>query len=160
MISQDFSSTFPFFFREVFFSVEREYMDSVGSLSAERTILMEDIKGLTPTEISRQFPGHADKLKHINIELASGTACAVALIHNKKLYVANVGNCRVLLCQTDENDVMKVVELSVAHNLTNQDELLRLSQLGLDTNLMRNGEMEGHKFKWFLSHSHFSLFVG
>ncbi|XP_044753205.1 TGF-beta-activated kinase 1 and MAP3K7-binding protein 1-like [Coccinella septempunctata] len=131
--------------REVFFLVETEYMESVGSLSAERTILMEDIKGLTAAETSRRFPDVVEKLRHINSELSSGTACAVGLILNNKLYVANVGDCRVLLCQTDENDVMKVVELSVEHNLKNHDELLRLSQLGLDVNLLKNASSLGNQ---------------
>ncbi|XP_045474572.1 TGF-beta-activated kinase 1 and MAP3K7-binding protein 1-like [Harmonia axyridis] len=131
--------------REVFFLVEKEYMEYVGSLAAERTILLEDIKGLTPTETNKEFPGVLEKLKQINNKLSSGTACAVALILNNKLYVANVGNCRVLLCQTDENDVMKVVELSVEHNLNNQDELLRLSQLGIKVDILKNASTLGNQ---------------
>lgn len=79
-----------------------------------------------------------DQIKHLNGELASGTAVAVALICNNKLFVANVGNCRVLLCQTDTNSVLKVVQLSIDHDLNNEDELLRLSQIGINPNSLRH----------------------
>ncbi|KAL3268698.1 hypothetical protein HHI36_007801 [Cryptolaemus montrouzieri] len=131
--------------RQAFISMEREYMESVGSLLAERTGLMEDIKGLTSFEACRKFPEVVEKLKQINWELSSGTACAVALIFNNKLYVANVGNCRVLLCQTDENNVMKVIQLSIEHDLKNEDELLRLSQIGIDINNLKKSSHLGNQ---------------
>lgn len=78
-----------------------------------------------------------ENIKKINQDLSSGTAAAVALIYSNKLYVANVGNCRVLLCQTDSNSVLKVVQLSIDHDLKNEDELLRLSQVGLHIDNLR-----------------------
>lgn len=51
--------------------------------------------------------------------------------------MANVGNCRVLLCQTDPNSVLKVVQLSVDHDMKNEDELLRLTQIGLHIDNLR-----------------------
>lgn len=81
-----------------------------------------------------------EQIKHFNCELASGTAAAVALICKNKLYVANVGNCRVLLCQTDANSVLKVVQLSIDHDLKNEDELLRLSQIGINSHLFRHSK--------------------
>ncbi|KAK9877293.1 hypothetical protein WA026_017685 [Henosepilachna vigintioctopunctata] len=131
--------------RQAFISMEREYMESIGSLLAERTSLTEDINGLTSLEACQKFPEALEKLKYINFELSSGTACAVALIFNNKLYVANVGNCRVLLCQTDENNVLKVVQLSVDHDLKNEDELLRLSQIGIDVNSLKNRPYLGNQ---------------
>lgn len=56
----------------------------------------------------------------------------LALIHNSKLYICNIGNCRALLCKSDDNNVLRVVQLSVDHNLKNEDEILRLCQMGLD----------------------------
>lgn len=64
----------------------------------------------------------------------------VALIYNNKLYVANVGDSRALLCKTDSNQVLRVVQLSIDHDLKNEDELLRLSQLGLDIRSLKQGE--------------------
>lgn len=56
----------------------------------------------------------------------------VALIVGSRLYVANVGDSRALLCKTDKHGVHKVVQVSADHNLTNEDEILRLYNLGLD----------------------------
>lgn len=64
----------------------------------------------------------------------------IALIHNNKLYVANVGDSRALLCKTDANGVLRVVQLSIDHDLRNEDELLRLYKLGLNTEKIRQSK--------------------
>lgn len=79
------------------------------------------------------------KLNALNCELSAGTTVVVALIYCGRLYVANVGDSRALLCRTDSNGVLRVVQLSVDHDLSNEDELLRLSQLGLDVDKFRQG---------------------
>lgn len=63
----------------------------------------------------------------------------IALVHNNKLFVANVGETRALLCRTDDNCVLRVLQLSVEHSAQNEDELLRLAQLDVDVNKVRNG---------------------
>jgi len=63
----------------------------------------------------------------------------VALVYKGKLYVANIGDSRALLCKTDSNQVLRVVQLSIDHDLKNEDELLRLSHLGLDIESIRQG---------------------
>lgn len=75
----------------------------------------------------------------MNCELSTGTSAVIVLICNGKLYVANVGDCRALLCKTDSNQVLRVTQLSVDHDLKNEDELLRLSQLGLNIRSIRQG---------------------
>lgn len=47
------------------------------------------------------------------------------------MYVANVGESRVLLCKTDKDDVMRVVQPTIDHNLNNLEEVMRLTKLGL-----------------------------
>lgn len=76
----------------------------------------------------------------INRELAIGTSVLVALITNKKLYIANLGICRALLVKNDigKNDVLRVIQVTVDHNLANEDEMLRLCGLGLDAGSLRN----------------------
>lgn len=64
----------------------------------------------------------------------------VALVCGGRLFVANVGECRALLCRTDKDGVLRVLQLSVDHNLTNEDELLRLQQLGLDIDRIKQGK--------------------
>lgn len=43
------------------------------------------------------------------------------------------------MCKTDANDVLRVIQLSVDHNTSNEDEVLRLSQLGLDARSLKQG---------------------
>lgn len=73
-----------------------------------------------------------EKLKELNEELSCGTGAAIAILKNNRLYVANVGESRVLLCKTDRDDVLRVVQPTVDHNLTNLDEVMRLKNLGLN----------------------------
>ena len=82
-----------------------------------------------------------DKLNALNCELSAGTSVVVALVYSELLYVANVGDSRALLCCTDSNGVLRVVQLCVDHDLRNEDELLRLSQLGLDVEKFKQGIM-------------------
>ncbi|KAI4460907.1 protein phosphatase 2c [Holotrichia oblita] len=124
--------------RQAFMYVEKSYMDSIYDLLAERAMLSYDIpEGLNNYEAYKQVPQVVENIKRINYELSSGATAAIALIYNNKLYIANVGTCRVLLCLTDSNSVLKVVQLSVDHNLRNEDELLRLSQIGINAANLR-----------------------
>ncbi|KAJ8941837.1 hypothetical protein NQ318_005120 [Aromia moschata] len=132
--------------RQAFITVEKGYMESLEDLLAERTSLMYDIpEGLNSYEAYQKVPDVVEAIKNVNCELSSGTAAAVALICNNKLYVANVGNCRVLLCQTDSNFVSKVIQLSVDHDLKNEDELLRLSQIGINIKNLRHSSRLGNQ---------------
>ncbi|KAI4479641.1 PREDICTED: TGF-beta-activated kinase 1 and MAP3K7-binding protein 1-like [Polistes canadensis] len=132
--------------RQAFISVERGYLDSIGDLLAERTSLQFDIPdGLNSYETYQKFPHLVDKLNSLNCELSAGTSAVVALVYSGRLYVANVGDSRALLCKTDDNQVLRVIQLSVDHDLRNEDELLRLSQLGLDTDSIRQGSHLGNQ---------------
>lgn len=64
----------------------------------------------------------------------------LALIYNSKLYICNIGNCRALLCKTDENNVLRVIQLSVDHNISNEDERKRICDLGLDPQALKQGK--------------------
>lgn len=70
-------------------------------------------------------------MKELNEELSCGTGAAIAILKNNRLFVANVGESRVLLCKTDKDDVLRVIQPTVDHNLTNLDEIMRLTNLGL-----------------------------
>jgi TAK1-binding protein 1 len=72
---------------------------------------------------------------------------AMPAVFRGKLYVANVGDSRALLCRTDSEGVLRVVQLSVDHDLRNEDELLRLQQLGLDVVKIRQGNPHLYSFK-------------
>ncbi|XP_011505177.1 PREDICTED: TGF-beta-activated kinase 1 and MAP3K7-binding protein 1-like isoform X2 [Ceratosolen solmsi marchali] len=132
--------------RQAFISVERGYNDSIGDLLAERTSLQCDIPdGLNSYEAYQKFPDVVNKLNTLNCELSAGTSAIVVLIYRGKLYVANVGDGRALLCKTDSNQVLRVVQLSADHDLKNEDEILRLCQLGLDIKSIRQGSHLGNQ---------------
>ncbi|XP_015585361.1 TGF-beta-activated kinase 1 and MAP3K7-binding protein 1 [Cephus cinctus] len=132
--------------RQAFITVERGYLDSIGDLLAERTSLQFDIPdGLNSYEAYQKFPHLVNKLNSLNCEISAGTSAVVALIYGGRLYVANVGDSRALLCKTDSNQVLRVVQLSADHDLRNEDELLRLSQLGLDIESIRQGSHLGNQ---------------
>ena len=90
-------------------------------------------------EAYQQYPNIVNQLREVNARLSASTSAAIALIFKGNLYVANVGDCRGLLCKIDTDGVLRVVQLSVDHNLSNEDELLRLSRTGLNVDKLRQG---------------------
>ncbi|KAJ9576773.1 hypothetical protein L9F63_025333 [Diploptera punctata] len=111
-----------------------------------RTSLQYEIPaGMSSYEAYQKYPHLVDKLNALNCELSAGTTAVVALVYSGRLYVANVGDSRALLCRTDTNGVLRVMQLSVDHDLRNEDELLRLSQLGLDVDKFRRGSRLGNQ---------------
>ncbi|KAL1138196.1 hypothetical protein AAG570_009888 [Ranatra chinensis] len=118
--------------RQAFLAVENSYLASLDDKVAERTGLQYEIpEELTPYEVFQKYPRVVQKLRALNSELSCGTAVVLALVLGERLFVANVGNSRALLCRTDENGVLRVIQLSVDHDLSNEDEILRLYNLGL-----------------------------
>lgn len=115
--------------RQAFLSVEKEYFsDFIGQHLAERTTLLSEM----PEPMGHNLYECSPVLGRLNQEVTPGTTAVVVLIFHGKLYVSNVGNSRALLCRTDSEGVLRVGQLSVDHDLRNDDELCRLQQLGLD----------------------------
>lgn len=44
-----------------------------------------------------------------------------------------------MLCKTDENNVLRVIQLSVDHNIANVEERQRICKLGLDAQALVDG---------------------
>ncbi len=62
-------------------------------------------------------------------------------------YLIYLGCSRALLCKTDSTGVLRVTQLSVDHDLNNQEELHRLQQLGVDTDkLLQIGHIANHQY--------------
>ncbi|GAB0097498.1 PPM-type phosphatase domain-containing protein [Sergentomyia squamirostris] len=128
--------------RQTFITVEKTYLETIDVLLARKTSLQYEIPdGISQYEISQKYKSILDELKRINEELSVGSSVVLALICHKKLYISNIGNCRALLCKSDTNNVLRVVQLSVDHNLYNEDEILRLCQLGLDPHALRQAPL-------------------
>uniref|UniRef100_A0A8D8S6T9 TGF-beta-activated kinase 1 and MAP3K7-binding protein 1 n=2 Tax=Cacopsylla melanoneura TaxID=428564 RepID=A0A8D8S6T9_9HEMI len=123
--------------RQAFLAVENSYLQTIGDKIAERTqVQLEIPEDLTSYEAFNRYPHLVKKLEELNSELSCGASALLALIHFDKLYIANVGDCRALLCKTDSNNVLRVQQLTVDHTLDNEDEILRLNllQVKIDKN--------------------------
>ncbi|XP_058450153.1 TGF-beta-activated kinase 1 and MAP3K7-binding protein 1-like [Malaya genurostris] len=126
--------------RQAFHSVEKGYFDSIDADVATKTDLQLQLSadGLSQYQISQKYGNILEKLDKINVELSVGSSAALALICQSKLYIGNIGNCRALLCKTNEFDTLTVTQLSVDHNLCNEEEVLRLFRLGLEAQNFEN----------------------
>uniref|UniRef100_A0A2L2YHH8 TGF-beta-activated kinase 1 and MAP3K7-binding protein 1 n=1 Tax=Parasteatoda tepidariorum TaxID=114398 RepID=A0A2L2YHH8_PARTP len=129
--------------QQAFLAVEKGFFESIDDLLAEKENLRLQLQGLRTIEALKQFPEVVERLKSVTEEIQSGTTAVVALILKNKLYLANVGDSRALLCKEDENMKTSIVQLSPDHIFSNEDELLRLSQLGLDVEKIRNQQKSG-----------------
>ncbi|XP_032523505.2 TGF-beta-activated kinase 1 and MAP3K7-binding protein 1-like [Danaus plexippus] len=136
--------------RNAFVSVEKAYIENYDGMIAERTSLQYRLQILNAhtthnAQMSQNYNSILKRLKEIDQHLSGGATVVVALVHHNKLFVANVGETRALLCRTDDNGVLRVIQLTVDHSLNNEDELLRLSHLGLDVNKFRNAQYLGNQ---------------
>uniref|UniRef100_A0A182LXR7 TGF-beta-activated kinase 1 and MAP3K7-binding protein 1 n=1 Tax=Anopheles culicifacies TaxID=139723 RepID=A0A182LXR7_9DIPT len=119
--------------RQSFMSVEKSYFDSINPHVATKTAIQLHLSadGMNQYEISQQFENVLQKLDSLNNALSVGSSAVLGLMHRSHLYLCNIGNCRALLCKTDEHDTLTVTQLSVDHNLLNAEEAARLFRLGL-----------------------------
>lgn len=114
-------------------AVEKAYQDSIDGKLTRKFMLQSEIpEGLSQYEVSQGYQSVLDELNAINEVLCVGSSVVLALIYNSKIYIMNIGNCKALLCKNDSHNVLKVVQVSVDHNLNNHDEAVRLQKLGLD----------------------------
>ncbi|XP_050441600.1 TGF-beta-activated kinase 1 and MAP3K7-binding protein 1-like [Adelges cooleyi] len=129
--------------QQSFTSVETTYLETIDNKLLQRASLQFQLpENISPYDAYQQYPQIIEKLKELNEELSCGTGAAIAILKNNHLFVANVGESRILLCKTDQDDVLRVVQLSVDHNLTNLDEVMRLTNLGLQ---VTEGKINGSR---------------
>lgn len=93
-------------------------------------------------QTSNSYKDILNKLIKINKRLTIGSSAVLTLIYNSQMYICNIGNCRALLCKTDENNVLRVNQMCVDHNVHNEDEALRLSQLGIDIQAIKQSPFQ------------------
>ena len=70
---------------------------------------------------------------------SSGTCCISVLIQQNKCYIANLGDSRAVLCQTDSDNNLRALELSSDHKPNRTDEQERIERKG-----GRVGQMHYH----------------
>ena len=84
-----------------------------------------------PVQVAR-LKEQVTRLKELRSHISGGCTAVMALLINDKLYVANVGNSRALLIYKERDGPLQVKQLSVDHCVENEQELERLTALGLD----------------------------
>jgi len=130
---------------QAFHAVDRGFFDSLDDKLAERAKLLmslpEDLSDLhLRDEAFEKYPELVNRVETLDAEIRGGTSAVVALVFNNRLYVANAGNSRALLCRTDpeeEGGTLRVFQLSVDHNLNNEEECKRLGDIGIDVESLR-----------------------
>ncbi|XP_076366760.1 TGF-beta-activated kinase 1 and MAP3K7-binding protein 1-like isoform X2 [Tachypleus tridentatus] len=129
--------------QEAFHAVEKGFFDSIDDLLAEKITLQLHLNGLTDYQAYTKFPDIVNQLQDVIREISAGTAAVVALIFKNRLYVASVGDCRALLVKTNSDGSLRIIQLTTNHDIYNEDELLRLSHIGLDIEKIRQGNKLG-----------------
>uniref|UniRef100_A0A8C5WFL5 TGF-beta activated kinase 1 (MAP3K7) binding protein 1 n=1 Tax=Leptobrachium leishanense TaxID=445787 RepID=A0A8C5WFL5_9ANUR len=89
------------------------------------------LQGAVHQQLPSQYQKIVERLNALEKEIYGGVMVIVVLVLNNKLYVANVGTNRALLCKSTV-DGLQVTQLNADHMTENEDEIFRLSQLGLD----------------------------
>ncbi|XP_049627561.1 TGF-beta-activated kinase 1 and MAP3K7-binding protein 1 [Suncus etruscus] len=118
--------------QQAFDVVERSFLESIDDALAEKASLQSQLpEGVPQHQLPPQYQKILERLKVLERETAGGAMAVVAVLLSNKLYVANVGTNRALLCKSTV-DGLQVTQLNVDHTTENEDELFRLSQLGLD----------------------------
>lgn len=121
---------------QAFDVVEKSYFETIDDALAEKA------------HLSNYLPPHNEKvqerLKELEQEVSGGATAVVALILNNKLYIANVGTNRVLLCKSSSDGQNQVLQIGRPHSTDNEDELQRLAALGVDSARVRQaGQIAG-----------------
>ncbi|ESP01385.1 hypothetical protein LOTGIDRAFT_186175, partial [Lottia gigantea] len=124
--------------RQAFIAVEKGYFESMDELLLQKTTLqMELPEGISSFDAYNKYPDIMSKIQALETQIAGGTTACVVLIYNNKLYVANVGDTRALLCKTDVDGVLRLVQLSHDHTIADEQEQIRLVNLGLDVEKLK-----------------------
>ncbi|KAM4751253.1 TGF-beta-activated kinase 1 and MAP3K7-binding protein 1 isoform 2-T3 [Anableps anableps] len=122
---------------QAFDVVEKSYFNTIDDALAKKAHLSNYL----PHNESQKVQ---ERLKEVEQEVSGGATAVVALILNNKLYVANVGTNRVLLCKSSSDGQNQVLQIGRPHSTDNEDELQRLAAMGVDAARVRQaGQIAG-----------------
>uniref|UniRef100_A0A4W5LRP5 PPM-type phosphatase domain-containing protein n=1 Tax=Hucho hucho TaxID=62062 RepID=A0A4W5LRP5_9TELE len=130
------------FYPKAFDVVEKSYFETIGDALAEKATIQSQLpEGVSFHQLSPQSQKLSERLKDLEQEVSGGATAVVALIHNNKLYIANVGTNRALLCKSTSDGQNQVIQIGRPHTTENEDELQRLAGLGLDVSGLRQAAL-------------------
>ena len=101
--------------RQSFIYLDREYFNFIGEKLALR--------------MAKRLENPSDPhLVQLDMETLVGASATVAImLDNKRLFVANAGDVRAVVCSVKADGDIKALPLSVDHLVSNEDEALRLA---------------------------------
>lgn len=123
--------------RQGFLLVDRAFLQSIDNLLLNRATLQLQLQNVSAYELLTRQPMLADELSRVNRQISAGCSASLAVLRQGRLFVAHVGLGRVLLVREGDGGTLSVEQLSVEHNVANEDELLRLVRLGLSPEALR-----------------------
>ena len=90
------------------------------------------LQGMSSYQAYQTFPLKVARLQQLTEEISGGSTVVIAIIYANKLFVANVGDARVILGKRGKEGEIESIQISVDHDTSNKDELKRLERLGLN----------------------------
>ena len=110
------------------------------------SVLMCDLytrlQGLKSFDAYQRYPYEVSRIQQLEPRLAGGCTAALAVIASNFLFVANVGDSRVLLIKERSNGTLGAEQLTQDDCVQNDRELKRLEALGLKgEDLLRAGRL-------------------
>ncbi|KAJ8251561.1 hypothetical protein GJAV_G00222670 [Gymnothorax javanicus] len=124
--------------QQAFDVVEKSYFETIDDALAEKANLQSQLpEGVLFHQLSPQNQKLSERLEVLEQEVSGGATAVVALILNNKLYIANVGTNRALLCKSSSDGQNQVIQISRDHTTGNEEEVQRLALLGLDQSRLR-----------------------
>ncbi|KAF7217801.1 TGF-beta-activated kinase 1 and MAP3K7-binding protein 1 isoform X1 [Nothobranchius furzeri] len=129
---------------QAFDVVERSFFETIDDALAEKALLSSHKENVSFHQLSPQNQKVQERLKDLEQEVSGGATAVVALILDNKLYIANVGTNRALLCKSSVDGQNQVLQIGRPHSTDNEDELQRLAALGVDAARVRQaGQIAG-----------------
>ncbi len=94
-------------------------------------------QGMKSYQAQQLYPMEVAELQKLEPKITGGCTAVLAVIANKQLYVANVGDSRAILIKQRPDGTLYTEQLSVDHSVENEEELTRLEQLGLSRETLK-----------------------
>ncbi|XP_068455659.1 TGF-beta-activated kinase 1 and MAP3K7-binding protein 1 isoform X1 [Clinocottus analis] len=129
---------------QAFDVVEKSYFETIDDALAEKAHLANYLLPHSESVSFHQTQKVHERVKELDQEVSGGATAVVALILNNKLYIASVGTNRALLCKSSSDGQNQVLQIGRPHGTDNEDELQRMSALGVDPARVRQaGQLAG-----------------
>lgn len=124
---------------ETFYIIEQSIRKHMDDVLSEKTALELTLSGID----SSQYPKIQQKLNEYTQKLSFGFSCVITIINTTKIYVANIGDTRAILC-VKHNNTIRSQELSTRHDLSNPNELKRLESISIETEVLKSNQRIGN----------------